>query len=239
MAADAVELELGLGGQRAVSTGEDAVALEEAGDEDEQLLARERLADAGALADVEGREVFEVRELELAALVDAREVGVRVEVVRVRPDVRLVVRGPEVREHQRVLRDVEAANGAVAHRAPRHRERAVGAVAVHLVDDRLEVLHREAVRVTGLPVGAEMREHVGARLLLHVLVVREQQHRPAHHRRRRVHPYETSTSSALCTSTVEFTRLSFSCIVLIQTEYGLCLWYSSQRKYTRWNTVYL
>ena len=193
MAADAVELELGLGGQRAVLTGEDAVALQKAGNEDEQLLARERLADAGALADVEGREVLEVREFELAVLADAREVGVRVEVVRVRPNVRLVVRSPEVRENQRVLLDVEAADFAVALCAPRHRERAVGAIAVHLVDDRLEVLHREAVRVTRLPVGAEMREHVGARLLLHILVVRQQQHRPAHHRRRRVHPYETST----------------------------------------------
>ena len=44
--------------------------------------------------------------------------------------------------------DVEAADVAVALCAPRHCERAVCAIAVHLVDDRLEVLHRDAVRVS-------------------------------------------------------------------------------------------
>lgn len=154
--------------------------LQEAHEEDEELLSHERFAEALAFADAERHEVLSANDLArllpllellgVAPLVGAQEVGGRVEAFGRRPNRRVVMHPVNIHEGDRVFFDVVAAHFALLNGAPRHRTDERGG-ALYFIKCRLSEAHPLAIGRSRHPV-ADGAFDLSLNALLHVRVSR-------------------------------------------------------------------
>lgn len=135
-----------------VRVSDDAETLQQADEHEEELLSRERFSRTETLSHAESHEELTAGRRERPIFSTAREVGVRIEVIRVRPDVRLSVHCPLVGQHDRSRGDEVLADVCVLQGLMRQRERSDRGETVHFVHDGFGERKRTLVLVVRQPI---------------------------------------------------------------------------------------